>query len=99
MVWIPSESETLKDLVVDAFDSGINAVSITLPWGEKRENSLVEDQINELTEFYISQIIKHNFKYIGVAPFVSYISKWILNQNYNAISCCRRKIEPILPLI
>lgn len=90
MVWIPNEQETLVDLVKEAIGSGLKVVSVVLPLGMKEDEILYElfaSQLEEFADFYLGKILEHNYKYVGIDPFVSYISKWILDKEYGDVSC------------
>lgn len=90
MVWVPNEKETLKDLVVDAVTNGVRAISIVLPWGmaaDAETSRLFTEQLTGFTDFYLSSILKHDYRYTGIDPLVSYLSKWLLNKQYGDVTC------------
>lgn len=91
MVWTPNSQETLVDLVKQAVENEVKTVSVTLPWGMEFDYDCFSVQLEEFAEFYLKNILDHNFRYIGVAPFVSYISKWSLGKIYNSSFCAAGK--------
>lgn len=90
MVWVPNKTETLTDLVKDAVTNGVKAISLVLPWGMEYDTKiykLFQEQFDEFVDFYLNQILKHNYKYVGIDPIASYISKWTLDKEYGDVSC------------
>ena len=83
---------TLLELVNDIFEHNIRFLSICFEWGEKVKNpeeiiDKVKIDLKEFADFYIDNILRRNFKYIGIHPFAGYIKNWILNEEYHLNAC------------
>lgn len=91
MVWLPNEKEHLIDLVKEIIENDVKVISITLPWGMDFDTNLFREQIEEFAEFYLQKIFMHDYRYVGIDPFVKYIIKWIFDDEYYAVSCAAGK--------
>lgn len=91
MVWQPNTQETLVDLIRQTAEKGVKSISITLPWGMEYDDHTFSCQLEDFADFYLQNLADHNFRYIGVAPFINYISKWIGGESYNASFCAAGK--------
>ena len=83
--------ETLVDLIKQTAEKGVKSISITLPWGMEYDDHTFSCQLEDFADFYLQNLADHNFRYIGVAPFINYISKWIGGESYNASFCAAGK--------
>ena len=88
MVWIPNDKRSLTSLIIKGFNTGVRVVSFTFEWGKSNLDEIqYTEQIKEFADFYVDKVLHHDFRYIGVAPFIRYITKWITKEGYNAYSC------------
>ncbi len=88
MVWRPNTKEDLVSLIKKPMEKGLKVLSLTTEWGEKSlDFELITKQVDCFVDFYLNRIVSHDYRYIGVAPFVNYIKKWIVDKKYSKIGC------------
>lgn len=90
MVFSAKSETSLVELVKHPIDLGMKMISFTLPWGlscERDDLFRIQQEVKEFSDFYISQVLSGNFRYIGVHPIIGYITKWILREKYYRDQC------------